>query len=123
MKPPTFAERDTILREICHAISDANGGKWPATMTDWERVAARFGVRVLVVPPCILASPILRYDGWYAQGKLYVPRTSDMRLLNLWMTHELAEASMIWEGRAPFCYPGEWGTHHDLARMVERIAA
>ncbi len=79
-------------------------------------------MRVLVVPTCILASPILRYDGWYAQGKLYLPHTSDMRLLNVWMVHELAEASMIWEGRAPFRYPAEWGTHHDLARMVERIA-
>lgn len=113
--------KDEIARAILAEIADANGGAPPSTIWHWRRVARRFGVRIMIVPRGSIPAPILRYDMFLARAKLYLPHTRKPDLLASWLTHEMAEAALIWTGCRLLIYPPEWGDHHALSLMFERL--
>lgn len=115
--------KDEIARVILAEIADANGGAPPSTIWHWRRVARRFGVRIMIVPRGSIPAPILRYDMFLARAKLYLPHARKPDLLASWLTHEMAEAALIWTGCSTLNYAPEWGDHHALAVVAQHTSA
>jgi hypothetical protein len=88
-------------------------------MLEWRTVAKRFGVySIKIQPRRILKSPCLRDD------VIWLPRIRHRYCLALrHLSHEAAEAGLIWEGEAPYNYPAGWEDDcHRIARLIEKIA-
>lgn len=109
--------QDALAWRVIELIREANRGHWPENIWQWKRVAHRFGVTLCIVPPEVLAEPLLR------QNVLYLPRLrhSPDKLCRF-LTHELSEACLQWEGEPPYCYSPPDPTsliRHHIAFRVE----
>ncbi len=109
--------QDGVVSHVVEEILFANRGIWPQTKDDWERVASRFGFHVCFNPglrprlACIIREVI------------HVPEPSEgLPIQSAVFRHELAEAALLWEGRAPCQVPAVsmQDARHAVATMVER---
>ncbi len=106
--------RQAVAARVVELVVEANGGKWPESIWQWRRVSRRYGVRWKLVSLDILPEPILR------RGVLYLPRLRHKpALLERFLTHELAEAVLCWEGEPPYNHPGDFSERHEIACLVE----
>jgi hypothetical protein len=111
--------RQEVTALLLDAICSKNGGRMPATMLEWRTVAKRFGVRkIRIRSQSTVGEPFLRAD------VIWLPRVRHRYCLALrHLSHEAAEAGLIWEGEAPYNYPAGWEDDcHRIARLIEKIA-
>ena len=110
--------REIVAGRVADLIHEANGGAWPQTPGEWERVARRFDVQLRFVSRDVLPDPLLR------SGVLYVPDAwHHPARMQGYLAHEVAEACLQWEGEPPFRYhppTPAWQERHRVAGMVER---
>ena len=107
-----------VARIVDTEILVANGGCWPETIEDWQRLVHRFGMGVVFQPLPFKAEHSLIF-----LDAIHVPEPIGMHpTKSPAYRHELAEAVLLWEGREPYCYPPENSreARHRVARMLER---
>ncbi len=79
---------ESAARKVIEWILRANNGRWPMTVRQWEIVAARFKITIMLVrdappfPPC--------YDP--DTRTIWCPYIKDRVLLHTWICHEMSEA-------------------------------
>lgn len=113
-----------IAQRIIELIYEANRGTWPATLFQWRRVAQRFGLHLYCLRASRPFTPRI-YDDFLIVPWLPAMRDTDHCLLVRWLTHELTEAILIWDGEPEYCYvtaetPNQ--ARHRIARLVENLA-
>ena len=64
-------------------------------------------------------------DAVVVEEAVYLPPPEECALWLRVYLHELAESALMWEGRAPYCYPPEPPdtARHRIAQLFERIHA
>ncbi len=96
----------------------ANGGRWPETVEEWQRLMHRFGPGIIFHP-----RPFTSEHALIFRDTVHVPEPSASCPMGAPVyRHELAEAVLLWEGREPYCYPAQNSRHarHRVARLLER---
>ena len=117
---PDDEQQSRIYRKSRQLLADLNGGKEPTKFREWRQIAARFDIRYHVMPG--LASPAFYYDNDAGSGDLFLPAIRDRFQLHCWIMHEMIEFLYSLEVCPAMNYPEGWGTHHDMARIVDQAA-
>jgi hypothetical protein len=108
-------KRSSLPRAVEFEIRSANRGRMPATRQHIESAAARFGCRVVYHP-----APFRPENSVLMDGEIHVPMIDPNKPLHACYLHELAEACMRWEGRAPIIAPEPTSpAKHEVARAVD----
>jgi hypothetical protein len=104
-----------IPRDVDLEIRSACGGRWPRTKAAFVRAAARFDHEVRFYPPGFLPE-----HSCTTGGVIHVPDIPPGAAPRPCHIHELAEACLQWEGRAPYIVAEPQSqTRHEVARCVD----
>jgi hypothetical protein len=107
--------REQVIEWVGVCWQEALGGGEPESIWSWRRIGRRVGIRKWRIrPSCELSEPFLR------RGVLYLPRVrcNDDRLLR-YLVHEVAEATLEWDGCPPYLYVSDQCQRHAIARDFE----
>jgi hypothetical protein len=104
----------TVSEQVDWEIRAAGGGSWPQSASQYIRAAARFGFDVFFYP-----EPFDAEQSVTIGTTIHVPQIRRGERLLPCHRHELAEAAMQWEGRAPES-AAETG-RHEVARAIDLL--
>lgn len=109
--------RNRIPALVEREIRGANRGEWPHDKETFERAAARFGFDVEYLP-----APFTADQSGIFGTTICVPIIDPGETLHRCYLHELAEACLQWDGRAPVVTPAqESPRRHDIARCIDLL--
>lgn len=109
--------RDNVVGTATELIARANQGAFPMTEADWENVADRLCVG-LVVGRCRS-----RYSGVRVDDVLAIKRHEDDSITLRRILHEFVEYLLTSEWSSPYCYVGDCAAYecHRIACTIERF--
>lgn len=110
-------EREVLLI-LEEEIAALQHGRAPELPDEFRAAFLRFGVEANSLP-------IEATNAILIEDCVYLPAPESVELWRSVYLHELAEAVLLWEGRAPYCYPPEppEAARHRIALYFELLHA